>query len=152
MYIPSAHPEDASGVGPSSRPLEECLVSPGGGSSVPPTSTCSGEPCSHSSFPQSLGTIFSAINDDELPVPAPSGSSLAGQLTEVKETMFPLLGQGEVLNRVSILLNGKKYLHVQVGEYLYQFEELTREAILRNISTRILPLLWVPSPRHCAPV
>jgi len=34
MYIPSACPEDPTGVGPSSQPLEERLVSPGGGSSV----------------------------------------------------------------------------------------------------------------------
>ena len=37
MNIPSAHPEDAPGVGPSSQPLEERLISPGGGSGVPPT-------------------------------------------------------------------------------------------------------------------
>ena len=141
MYIPSAHPEDAPGAGPSSRPLEEHLVSPGEGSGVPPTSTYSGEPHSHSSHPQSPGTIFGTINDDEPPTPAPSGSSLVGQLTEVKETMFPLLGWGEVPNRVSILLDGKKYLHLQVGEYLYQFEELAREAVLRNISACVPPPL-----------
>ena len=55
--------------------------------------------------------------------------------------MFPLLGQGEVPNRVSILLDGKKYLHLQVGEHLYQFEELAREAVLRNISAHIPPPL-----------
>jgi len=38
MYIPSARPEDPTGAGPSSRPLEEHLVSPGGGSRVTPTS------------------------------------------------------------------------------------------------------------------
>jgi len=38
MYIPSACPEDPTGVGPSSRPLEERLVSPGGGSGVTPAS------------------------------------------------------------------------------------------------------------------
>ena len=141
MYIPSAHPEDAPGAGPSSRPLEEHLVSPGGGSRVPPTSSHSGEPCSCSSHPQSLGTIFGKMNVDELTAPAPSGSSLAGRLDEVKETMFPLLGRGEVPNRVSILLDSKKYLHLQVGEHLYQFEELTREAVLRNISAHIPPPL-----------
>jgi len=31
MYIPLAHPEDPTGAGPSSRPLEERLVSPGEG-------------------------------------------------------------------------------------------------------------------------
>ena len=98
MYIPCAHPEDAPGVGPSSRPLEEHLISPGGGSGVPPTSSHSGEPCSRSSHPQSPGTIFGEMNVDELTAPAPSGSSLAGQLNEVEETMFPLLGQGEVPN------------------------------------------------------
>jgi len=38
MYIPSACPEDPTGAGPSSRPLEERLVSPGGGSGVTPAS------------------------------------------------------------------------------------------------------------------
>jgi len=38
MYIPSAHPEDPTGVGPSSQPLEERLISPGGGSGVTPAS------------------------------------------------------------------------------------------------------------------
>ena len=141
MYIPSAHPEDAPGAGPSSQPLEERLVSPGGGSGVPPASSHSGEPRSCSSRPQSPGTIFSEMNVDELTAPAPSGSSLVGRLNEVKETMFPLLRWGEVPNRVSILLDSKKYLHLQVGEHLYQFEELAREAILRNISTRIPPPL-----------
>ena len=141
MYIPSARPEDAPGVGPSSQPLEECLVSPGGGSGVPPASSHSGEPRSHSSRPQSLGTIFGEMNINELTAPAPSGSSLAGRLDEVKETMFPLLGWGEVPNRVSILLDGKKYLHLQVGEHLYQFEELAREAVLRNIGARVPPPL-----------
>ena len=55
--------------------------------------------------------------------------------------MFPLLGWGEVPNRVSILLDGKKYLHLQVEEYLYQFEELAREAVLRNIGTCVPPPL-----------
>jgi len=45
MYIPSACPEDPTGAGLSSRPLEEHLVSPGEGSSVTPTSY-SGEHCS----------------------------------------------------------------------------------------------------------
>ncbi|KIM62666.1 hypothetical protein SCLCIDRAFT_24746 [Scleroderma citrinum Foug A] len=141
MYIPSACPEDAPGAGPSSQPLEECLISPGGGSGVPPASSHSGEPRSHSSHPQSPGTIFGKMNIDELTAPAPSGSSLAGQLNEVKETMFPLLRQGEVPNQVSILLDGKKYLHLQVGEHLYQFEELAREAVLRNIGARVPPPL-----------
>jgi len=38
MYIPLARPEDPTGAGPSSRPLEERLVSPGGGSGVTPAS------------------------------------------------------------------------------------------------------------------
>ena len=38
MYIPSACPEDPTGTGPSSQPLEERLISPGGGSGVTPTS------------------------------------------------------------------------------------------------------------------
>ena len=153
MYIPSAHPEDAPGAGPSSRPLEEHLISPWGGSGVPPTSSHSGEPHSRSSHPQSPGTIFGEINVDELTVPAPSGSSLVGRLDEVEETMFPLLGRGEVPNQVSILLDGKKYLHLQVGEHLYQFEELAREAVLRDIGTHVPP----PScrchpPRRSVPI
>ena len=55
--------------------------------------------------------------------------------------MFPLLGWGEIPNQVSILLDSKKYLHLQVGEYLYQFEELAREAILRNIGVHVPPPL-----------
>ena len=98
MYIPSAHPEEAPGAGPSSQPLEEHLISPGGGSRAPPTSTYSGEPCSRSSHPQSPGTIFSEMNINEPTAPPPSGPSLAGWLEEVEETMFPLLGQGEVPN------------------------------------------------------
>ena len=141
MYIPSACPEDAPGAGPSSQPLEERLVSPGGGSGVPPTSSHSGAPRSRSSCPQSPGTIFSEMNVNELTAPAPSGSSLVGQLNEVEETMFPLLGWGEVPNQVSILLDGKKYLHLQVGEHLYQFEELAREAVLRNIGAHVPPPL-----------
>jgi len=38
MYIPSARPEDPTGASPSSRPLEEHFVSPGGGSGVTPAS------------------------------------------------------------------------------------------------------------------
>ena len=98
MYIPSACPEDTPGAGPSSRPLEERLVSPGGGSGAPPASTYSGEPCSRSSHPQSPGTIFGEMNINEPTVPPPSGSLLAGWLEEVEETMFPLLGWGEVPN------------------------------------------------------
>ncbi|KIM63295.1 hypothetical protein SCLCIDRAFT_24430 [Scleroderma citrinum Foug A] len=86
---------DAPGAGPSSRPLEEHLISPGGGS-------------------RSLGTIFGKMNINEPTVPTPSGSSLAGRLEEVEETMFPLLRWGEVPNRVSVLLDGTRYLHVQV--------------------------------------
>ena len=99
MYIPPAHPDDTPGAGPSSQPLEERLVSPGGGSRRTPASVHSGEPHSRSprlwSRPQSLGTIFGDMNVDEPSVPALSGSLLAGRL---KETMFPLLGQGEVPN------------------------------------------------------
>ena len=146
MYIPSACPEDAPGVGPSSRPLEEHLVSPGGGSGAPPASTYSGEPHSCSSCPQSLGTIFGKMNVDEPTVPPPSGSSLAGQLKEVEETMFPLLGRGEVPNRVSVLLDGTGYLHVQVGNSLYQFKGPARESVIRNIDARVPPPLAGANP------
>ena len=107
-----------------------------------PTSVHSGEPRSRSphpwSRPQSPGTIFGDMNINEPSVPALSGSSLAGRL---KETMFPLLRQGEVPNRVNVLLDGKKYLHLQVGEYLYHFEGSSREDVLRNISAHVLPPL-----------
>ena len=142
MYIPPACPEDTPGVGPSSRPLEEHLVSPGGGSGRTPASFHSGEPRSRSprpwSRPQSLGTIFGDMNVDEPSVPALSGSLLAGRL---KETMFPLLRQGEVPNQVNMLLDGKKYLHLQVSEYLYHFKGSSREDVLRNISTCVPPPL-----------
>ena len=71
-------------------------------------------------------------------MPVPSGSSLAGQL---EETMFPLLRWGEVPNRVSMLLDGMKYLHVQVGNSLYQFESPTRESVTQNIDARVPPPL-----------
>ena len=107
-----------------------------------PTSVHSGEPHSRSpcpwSRPQSPGTIFGDMNVDEPSVPAPSGSSLAGWL---KETMFPLLGQGEVPNKVNVLLDSKKYLHLQVGEYLYHFKGSSREDVLRNISAHVPPPL-----------
>ena len=138
MYIPSAHPEDTPGAGLSNRPLEEHLVSSGGGSSVTPASVHSREPCSRSPRPQSPGTIFSEMNINEPSAPAPSGSSLVGRL---KEMMFPLLGRGEVPNRVSVLLDGKQYLHVQVGEWLYQFDGPTREDILRNLRAHVPPPL-----------
>ena len=40
-----------------------------------------------------------------------------------------------------MLLDGKKYLHLQVGEYLYHFEGSSREDVLRNISAHIPPPL-----------
>jgi len=132
MYIPSARPEDPTGAGPSSQPLEEHLVSPGGGSGVTPTSY-SGECCSqsrsrspgHTCFhPNSLGTIFGTMDVD---VAEPSRSSLAGQLKNPEETMFPLLGQGEIPNQVNVLLDSTKYLHVQFNNCLYQFKDPHRE-------------------------
>ena len=71
-------------------------------------------------------------------MPAPSGSLLTGRL---KEMMVPLLGRGEVPNRVSVLLDGKQYLHIQVGEWLYQFDGPAREDVLRNLRARIPPPL-----------
>ena len=138
MYVPSAHPEDTPGVGLSNRPLEEHLISPGGGSGMMPASVHSGEPYSRSPRPQSLGTIFGEMNVNEPSVPAPSGSLLLGRL---EETMFPLLGWGEVPNRVSMLLDSMKYLHVQVGKCLYQFDSPTREDVLRNLRAHVLPPL-----------
>ncbi|KIM63273.1 hypothetical protein SCLCIDRAFT_24401 [Scleroderma citrinum Foug A] len=146
MYILSAHPEDAPGVGPSSRPLEERLISPGGGSGVPPVSTYSGESHSCSSRPQSPGTIFGKMNINESTAPTPSGSSLAGRLEEVEETMFSLLGWGEVPNQVSVLLDGTRYLHVQVGNSLYQFENPARESVICNIDACVLPPLVGTNP------
>ena len=146
MYIPSAHPEEAPGVGPSSQPLEEHLVSPGGGSGAPPASMCSGEPRPCSSRPQSLGTIFGEMNVDEPTAPPPSGPSLAGWLEEVEETMFPLLGWGEVPNQVSVLLDGTRYLHVQVGNSLYQFKGPARESVVCNINAHVPPPLAGANP------
>ena len=101
MYIPLAHPEDPPGAGLSSQPLEECLVSPGGGSMATPASYSGerhsrlrspGRTCFH---PNSPGTIFGDMNVD---VAEPSRSSLAGWLENPEETMFPLLGRGEISN------------------------------------------------------
>ena len=103
----------------------------------------SGEPRSRSPRPQSPGTIFGEMNFDEPSAPALSGSLLLGRL---EETMFPLLGQGEVPNRVSVLLDGTKYLHVQVGKCLYQFEGSAREDILRNLRVCVPPPLAAAIP------
>ena len=70
----------------------------------------------------------------------------AGQLKEVKETMFPLLGQGEVPHQVSVLLDGTRYLHVQVGNSLYQFKNPARESVVCNINARVLPPLVGANP------
>jgi len=144
MYIPSARPEDPTGAGLSSRPLEERLVSPGGGSGVTPTSY-SGECHSRSQSqspgrtcfrPNSPGTIFGAMDVDAA---EPPRSSLAGWLENPEETMFPLLGRGEIPNRVNVLLDSTKYLHVQFNDCLYQFEDPHRENVLRNIRQGIAP-------------
>jgi len=138
MYIPLARPEGPTGAGPSSRPLEERLVSPGGGSGVTPTSY-SGECRSQSRSrspgrtcfcPNSLGTIFGTMDVDAA---EPPRSSLAGRLENPEETMFPLLGWGEIPNQVNVLLDGTKYLHIQFNDCLYQFEDPHRENVLRNI-------------------
>ncbi|KIM67439.1 hypothetical protein SCLCIDRAFT_20958 [Scleroderma citrinum Foug A] len=92
---------------------------------------------------ESLGTIFGEMNIDEPSAPALSGSSLSGRL---EETMFPLLRQGEVPNRVSMLLDSMKYLHVQVGKCLYQFKGSAREDILRNLRVRVPPPLAATIP------
>ena len=78
------------------------------------------------------------MNINQPSAPAPSGSLLAGQLNEM---MFPLLRQGEVPNQVSVLLDGKKYHHLQVGKYLYHFKGSSREDVLRNISACVPPPL-----------
>jgi len=153
MYIPSARPEDPTGAGPSSRPLEERLVSPGGGSGVTPASY-SGEHRSRSRSrspgrtcfrPNSPGTIFGAMDVDAA---EPPRSSLAGRLENPEETMFPLLGRGEIPNRVNVLLDGTKYLHVQFNDCLYQFEDPHRENVLRNIRRGIAPPLILTRRNH----
>jgi len=53
--------------------------------------------------------------------------------------MFPLLGWGEIPNRVNVLLDSTKYLHVQFNNCLYQFEDPHRENVLRNIRRGIAP-------------
>ena len=60
--------------------------------------------------------------------------------------MFPLLGQGEVPNQVSVLLDGTRYLHVQVGNSLYQFEGPARESVVCNIDARVPPPLMGANP------
>jgi len=77
----------------------------------------------------------------DVDVAEPPRSSLAGRLENPEETMFPLLGQGEIPNRVNVLLDGTKYLHVQFNDCLYQFEDPHRENILRNIHRGIAPLI-----------
>jgi len=138
MYIPSAHPEDPTGAGPSSRPLEEHLVSPGGGSGITPASYSEEhhsqlrlQSPGHTYFhPNSPGTIFGAMDVD---ITEPSRSSLAGRLENPEETMFPLLGRREIPNQVNVLLDSTKYLHIQFNNCLYQFKDPHRENILRNI-------------------
>ena len=153
MYIPLACLEDPTGVDPSSQPLEERLISPGGGSGVTPASY-SGECCSRSRsrspgrtcfHPNSPGTIFGTMDVD---VAEPPRSSLAGRLENPEETMFPLLGRGEIPNRVNVLLDGTKYLHVQFNDCLYQFEDPHRENVLRNIRRGIAPPLILTRRNH----
>ena len=149
MYIPSAHPEDTPGAGPSSQPLEECLVPPRGGSGVMPASAhLIGEHCSHSRSrspvrscfcPGSLGTIFGDMVVNFAQQSESSRPSLAGRFEEPEETMFPLLGRGEVPNCVQVLLDGKKFLHIQFNDCVYQFEEPHRRDVLRNINRGIAP-------------
>jgi len=55
--------------------------------------------------------------------------------------MFPLLGWGEIPNRVNMLLDGTKYLYIQFNNCLYQFEDPHRENVLRNIRHGIAPLI-----------
>ena len=160
MYIPSACPEDTPGAGPSSRPLEEHLVPPRGGSGVMPASAHSvGEhrsrarSCSpvHSCFhPGSPGTIFGDMVVDFAQPSEPSRPSLAGRLEEPKETMFPLLGRGEVPNRIQVLLDSKKFLHIQFNDCVYQFKEPRRRDVLR-ISTEesCPPLLALSGQEQC---
>jgi len=75
----------------------------------------------------------------DVDVAEPSRSLLAGRLENPKETMFPLLGRGEIPNRVNVLLDGTKYLHIQFNDCLYQFEDPHRENVLRNIRRGIAP-------------
>jgi len=75
----------------------------------------------------------------DIDIAEPSRSSLAGGLENPEETMFPLLGQGEIPNRVNVLLDGTKYLHIQFNDCLYQFKDPHRENVLRNIHHGIAP-------------
>ena len=45
-----------------------------------------------------------------------------------------------------MLLDGTRYLHVQVGNSLYQFEGPARESIICNINARVLPPLMGANP------
>ena len=60
--------------------------------------------------------------------------------------MFPLLGRGEVPNRVSVLLDGMKYLHIQVSKCLYQFVGSARADVLRNLRVCVPPPLTAAIP------
>ena len=86
------------------------------------------------------------MNINEPTAPPSSGSLLVGQLKEVEETMFPLLGWGEVPNRVSVLLDSTRYLHVQVGNSLYQFKGPARESVIHNIDACVPPPLAGANP------
>jgi len=97
MYIPSACPEDPPGVGPSSRPLEEYLVSPGGGSRVTPTSYSGechsqsqspGHTCFH---PNSPGTIFGDMDVDVAELSSPHWQD--GSKTLRKQCSLYLVGE-----------------------------------------------------------
>ncbi|KAI6010099.1 hypothetical protein BKA83DRAFT_4503999 [Pisolithus microcarpus] len=59
--------------------------------------------------------------------------------------MFPV-GQGEQPHQAFVLLNGKKYLHVQVQQNLYQFEAPLRDDVERAISAGYAPALFRAVP------
>ena len=45
-----------------------------------------------------------------------------------------------------MLLDDTRYLHIQVGNSLYQFEGPARESIVHNINARVLPPLTGTNP------
>ncbi|KIK15844.1 hypothetical protein PISMIDRAFT_16233 [Pisolithus microcarpus 441] len=59
--------------------------------------------------------------------------------------MFPV-SQGERPHQAFVLLNGKKYLHVQVQQNLYQFEAPLRNDVERAISAGYAPALFGAVP------
>ncbi|KIM67441.1 hypothetical protein SCLCIDRAFT_20960 [Scleroderma citrinum Foug A] len=130
MYILSACPEDTPGAGPSSQPLEEHL---------------------HTRLENAILILAlipwfahaSALGPREPSLATWSSISLnhlnrPGLHWQVG-LKNPRKQWGEVPNRIQVLLDGKKFLHIQFNDCVYQFEEPRRRDVLRNINRGIMP-------------